>query len=67
MYTHPTIHQQLAQARLADLHHHAQRDALARAARQERRPRPHRPRHRLPALRIAAARQVLAALGTRSP
>jgi hypothetical protein len=33
---HPTISYQLAQARLADLRQHAQRDTLARAARQAR-------------------------------
>ena len=36
---HPTTAQALGQARLADLHHQAQRDALARAARQARRAR----------------------------
>ena len=34
---HPTTTQALGQARLADLHRQAQRDALARAARQARR------------------------------
>jgi hypothetical protein len=33
---HPTISYQLAQAHLADLRQHAQRDILARAARQTR-------------------------------
>jgi hypothetical protein len=33
----PTTIQHLGQARLADLHHQAQRDALARAARHARR------------------------------
>jgi hypothetical protein len=33
---HPTTTQALGQARLAELHHQAQRDALARAARQAR-------------------------------
>jgi hypothetical protein len=37
--THPTIRQALGQARLAELHHQAQRDALTRAARQARRAR----------------------------
>lgn len=35
----PTIAQALGQARLAALHHQAERDALARAARQARRAR----------------------------
>jgi hypothetical protein len=35
----PTTVQHLGQARLAELHHQAQRDALARAARQARRAR----------------------------
>jgi hypothetical protein len=34
---HPTTTQALGQARLAELHHQAQRAALARAARQARR------------------------------
>jgi len=33
-----TINQQIIQARVADLHRQAQQDALARAARQSRRP-----------------------------
>ena len=33
---HPAIHHDLAQARIADLHRQAQRDALARAARRAR-------------------------------
>ena len=33
---HPTISYQLAQARIADLFQHAQRDILARAARRAR-------------------------------
>ena len=37
---HPTTAQALGQARLAELHHQAQRAALARAARQGRRARP---------------------------
>jgi hypothetical protein len=41
--THPTIRQALGQARLAELHHRAQRDALARAARQARRARGQQP------------------------
>jgi len=67
MYTHPTIGNQLAQAKIAELHRHAQHDALTRAARYGRRPRTHRPRYRLAALRIAVPRQVLAVLGTRNP
>ncbi len=34
---YPAIHHQIAQARIADLHHQAQRDALARAPRRARR------------------------------
>ena len=45
--THPTIVQALGQVRLADMQRRAQRDALARAARQARRvrsqPRDHAP------------------------
>jgi hypothetical protein len=67
MYTHPTIGNQLAQAKIADLHRQAGRDGLARAARQARRARTHRLRHRLPVPRVAVPRQVLAVLGTRNP
>lgn len=58
---HPAIHHDLAQARIADLHRQAQRDALARAARQARHARAvhnHRGRE-FPAV---IARQVLIVL-----
>jgi hypothetical protein len=64
---HPTIHQQLAQAKIAELHRQAGHARLARAARQGRRARRHQPRQRLPVLRGAVTRQVLAVLGTRNP
>jgi hypothetical protein len=55
----------LMQARVADMHRQAQRDALARAARGERRarrPQSGHPAHSLPAV---AARRVLAVLTAR--
>ena len=67
MYTHPTISNQLARAKLAELHRQAGHDALARAARQTRRARTHQPRRRLTVSRIAITRHVLAVLGTRNP
>ena len=52
-----TTMQALGQARLADLHRQAQRDALARAARQARRARRQQPGHRpLATLAIVTAR-----------
>ena len=50
---HPTTWRALGQARLADLHRQAQRDALARAARQARRARRQPPGY--PAPRLLAA------------
>ena len=41
-----TTMQALGQARLSDMHHQAQRAALARAARQARRARKHQPGYR---------------------
>jgi hypothetical protein len=61
---HPLSSYELARARVADLHHQAQRDALARAARRARRARPHQPGHPVPALPFG--RRVLALLGARS-
>ena len=59
---HPAIHHDLAQARIADLHRQAQRDALALAARQARHARaPYSPRSR--ELLAAIARQALIVLG----
>jgi hypothetical protein len=58
---HPTIGYHLSQHHLADLRHQAQRAALARVARRDRRPRPHQsshPRLALPAI----ARHTLAGL-----
>jgi hypothetical protein len=67
MYTHPTIGNQLAQAKIAELHRQAGHDGLARAAGQTRRARTHQHRRRLPVPRVAVTRHVLAVLGTRSP
>ena len=58
------INYELAKARIADLHHQAQRDALARAARRARRARPHQSGHPVPASPFG--RRVLAMLGARS-
>jgi hypothetical protein len=63
---HPTIGYHLAQARLADLRHQAQRDTLAHAARRARRARTHRAGHPAPADLSAAARRLLTALGART-
>jgi len=60
----PTIHQQLAQAKIAELHRQAGRARLAHAARHGRRTRRHQPRQPLPVLQSALTRQVLAILGT---
>jgi hypothetical protein len=49
----PTTMQSLAQARLAELHHQAQRATLARAARQDRRARRQQPRQSMPAVLAA--------------
>ena len=54
---------QIGQARLADMHRQAQRDALARAARQSRRQQRDQSRRHLPRLPIIAARRLLAAWG----
>ena len=62
---HPTISNELAKARLADLHRQADRDRLAYAARRARRARPPQSRRALPAL-PAFGRRVLAMLGARS-
>jgi hypothetical protein len=50
---HPTTVQALGQARLAELHHQAHRDALARAARQARRARRRQPGGHAPGLLAA--------------
>ena len=60
---HPALHYELMQARLADLHHQAQRDALARAARRARKQQSGHPVPRLPAV---AARRMVTILSARS-
>jgi hypothetical protein len=67
MYTYPTIGDQLAQAKIAELHRRAGHHGLARAARQGRRARAHQPRRRLTVPRLTGTRHVLAVLGTRNP
>jgi hypothetical protein len=61
----PTSTYRLAQARITELHHQAQRDALIRAARRERRSQRRSSRHPGPA-RPAFGRRVLTALGLRA-
>lgn len=63
---HPTIRYELGKARVADLHHQAQRDALARAARRPRRAPGHPSGRRVPALRALLPRRVFTLLGTRT-
>ena len=58
------ISYELAKVRIADLHHQAQRNTLARTARRARRARPHQSGHPVPALPFG--RRVLAMLGARS-
>ena len=64
---HPTIHQQLARAKIADLHRQAGHARLAHATRQGRPARSRQPWQRPPVLRAALTRQLLAVLGTRTP
>jgi hypothetical protein len=64
---HPALHYQLMQARVADWHAQAQRDALARTARQAHRAQRHRPKRPVPGFPALALRRVLAVLGARSP
>jgi hypothetical protein len=63
---HPIIHRDIMQARVADLHRQAQRDAQARTVSQARRAGTQRrhPGHRIPAV---MARRVLTVLGGGSP
>ena len=61
----PTINQYVAQARVAEFRQQAQRDALIRAARRERRSQRRSSRRPAPA-RPAFGRRVLTALGVRS-
>jgi hypothetical protein len=63
---HPALHYDLMQARLADLHHQAQRDALAHAARRARRARKQQSGRPVPRLPAVAARRVLTILSARS-
>jgi hypothetical protein len=63
---HPTIRYEMSKARVADLHHQAQRDALARAARRPSQARGQPSGHRLPALRAVLARRLLTVLGART-
>jgi len=56
-----TINHQIMQTRLADLHRQARQDALARAARQGRRPHQHPSGRRVLRLPIIAARRLLTA------
>jgi hypothetical protein len=63
---HPAISYHLSQAHQADLRHQAQRDTLARAARQAHRARTHRLGHPAPGHPPAAIRRLLAALGART-
>ncbi len=59
MITHPTV-QALGQAQLADLHDHARRDALVRAARRARRAQRQRSRTVRPGARIPRRRHLSA-------
>lgn len=56
---HSTISYQIMQARTADLHRQAQQDALARAARQGRRPHKHPSGRHVLRLPIVASRRAL--------
>jgi hypothetical protein len=58
---HPQLSYQLATARVADLRHQAEHEALARAARRPRRRQGGHPASRLP----AAGRRVLSFLNAR--
>jgi hypothetical protein len=62
---HPVISYDLAQDRIADLHHQAQRDALARTAREACRRRRHQSDYPLAGV-LGFGRLLLAALGARS-
>jgi hypothetical protein len=64
---HPTIHQDLMQARVTDLHRQAHRDAQARAASQARRARAPQRRHQVRELSAVMARRVLIALSGAAP
>ena len=64
---YPPLHNLLMQARVADMHAQAQRDALARTARQAHRAQRHQPKHPARGFPALAIRRVLAVLGARSP
>lgn len=55
------INYQIMQARVADLHRQAQQDAMARAARQGRRPPKHESGRRVLRLPVVTVRRVLTA------
>jgi hypothetical protein len=59
----PIIHHDLMQARVADLHRQARRDAQARAACQAHRTRTPQRRHRVRGLTALMARRVRTVLG----
>jgi len=59
----PIIHHDLMQARIADLHRQARRDAQARAASQAHRTRTRQRTHRVRGLTAVMARRVRTALG----
>jgi hypothetical protein len=63
---HPIIHRDLAQARIADLHRQAQRDAQARVASAARRAQAPQRRHPVRGLPSAIAQRLLAGLGAGS-
>ena len=63
---HPTIYHEITKARIADLHHQAQSDALALAARRVRRARTDQSRDPVPARLLLAARRAFTALRLRS-
>jgi hypothetical protein len=66
MNLHPAMQYELTNARIADLHRQAERDRIARFARQVRPPRQERTGQRRASIRIAATRRTLAALIARS-
>jgi len=61
-----TINYQIMQARVADLHRQAQQDALARAARQGRRPPKHQSERGVLRLPVITARRALTAWAAHS-
>jgi hypothetical protein len=64
---HPAIQHDLAQARIADLHRQAQRDALSCAASGARHARADKPSHPVRGFPAVMARRVLTLLGASSP